>query len=344
MVCVAMRRDPVTPLAPVVSRSVYRSLLRLTANGAHPEVVPWSTLPDVQGALHASREKQAFVRQALVAAASDPFAVLRHSAVLKQALRPTSLPEELPVLAEHACILPGEACRFVLHSANDLLLVQHATAAEGRFVHVAKSQGRASQSVNPEAATAAGDAVGADTVGSVISIQTAKMLPFGRIVLDGIAGPRCRFDMRRAADRSLEPTPRREDRLLRVAPRLYIDVPLCAQHAAATEALRLELAARLLQPACTEVLRIVGMVPPVQCAERLSLFLCALLLHSDDIDRRVAVMSMRSTQRRLEFCKAAMDAAEWGPLCEAKAAVAATDEKRATHGGGSRAHRRWLHA
>ena len=77
---------------------------------------------------------------------------------------------------------------------------------------------------------------------------------------------------------------------------------------------------------------------------RSAVFLCALLLHSDDIDRRVAVMSMRSTQRRLEFCKAAMDAAEWGPLCEAKAAVAATDEKRATHGGGSRAHRRWLHA
>ena len=328
VIILAMQRRHPRGLAPIVARSVYRSLMRLTAKGAHPEVVPFRVLPDVPAALHASSDSaREFVRQAFVATASlspspssardedwsDPFVLLRHASVLKQALRPTSLPDALPVLAEYGrCLLPGEACRFVLHDADDLLLVQRAAAGDGRFVHLAKDQGRAARSLDGEDSVGFAAAAGRKeaAIGSVISIQSAKELPYGRLVLDCVAGPRCRIPNGR-----VHPS-------FDVTPQLYLDEsPACNQDAGATESLRRELAARLLQPTCAEVLRIVGMVPPVHCAERLSLFLCALLLHGDDVDRRLAVMATQSTRRRLEFCRVAMDAAEWGLLKEETAAA-----------------------
>lgn len=305
-------------LAPVVARSVYRSLMRLSDKGAHPEVIPWRALPDAREALLAGYHSPSnFLRHSFLAASkwqrrqanadedwSDPFVVLRHAAALKQALRPADVPELLPALTEHGrCILPGEKCRFVMWSAKDVLLAQVAAESGGRFVHVADSPG--------------------STVGSVLSIQSAKLLPFGRIVLDCIAGPRRRIEARRLTAVDVETrgeeiqdyvggrSTRRDaqEEVLHVVTSTCVDDPVvCTHDASATEALRRELSARLLQPSCSRALQIVGIVPPLHCAERLSFFLCGLVLRGDDVRRRLAVMATRSTQRRLEFCSVGLDA------------------------------------
>ena len=255
---------------------------------------------------------------------SDPFVVLRHTALLKHALRPSSLPSSLPALIEKRSILPGERCRFVFYAPSELLLVERAMQdGDNRFVHLTARPGRSSSPEDVEAASTASDAVG-----SVVTILSASALPFGRMVLECVAGPRCRISANRvellgAMDEVERASSRPAERLLHVSPVLCSDeLSVGAPPDERTDTLRRELAARLLQPSCAEVLSYVGMVPPLRCAERLSFFLCSLLLHADDVDHRLSALLSRSTRERLEFCKRAMDDASWGILSEASQSCA----------------------
>ena len=56
-----------------------------------------------------------------------------------------------------------------------------------------------------------------------------------------------------------------------------------------------------------DVLARLAVVPPLFDAERLSFFLCQLLLPNDDVDRRVHLLFSRSTSERLAFCHSAIE-------------------------------------
>ena len=68
------------------------------------------------------------------------------------------------------------------------------------------------------------------------------------------------------------------------------------------------------------------MMPPLGCPERLSLFASALLLHPEDMPRRLAAMYTCNTHQRLTFCKGAMDMASWAQLDEVVADGAGAED------------------
>lgn len=346
-----------TRLPAIVNRAVYRSLARLSNNGSQVEVFPWKTLQATQSdfflpllvakeraaanAMLVLRRPFAFGVDSLSGEDTDasendvdwtdPFVVMRHASMLADALRPRSLPPEMPALVENSPCLPGERRRFVLESPAEQLLYER-SEHEGtrRFVHLSERPGRSPDAEHIEGASAALEAVG-----SVLTVLDARAMPFGGIVIDCVAGPRCRIISRRvervddgtanrydylpvqSAIAHIVPDQKRAKRLLHVETRMIADTPTCSRRAhAAVDELRSELAARLLHCKGPALLAETKLVPPLLCPERLSLFLCALLVHPDDKQRRLATLYTRHTLQRLEFCESAMDRAGWPRLRE----------------------------
>ena len=342
-------------LPSAVHRALYRSLARCSRNGAALDVIPWDAvcafaartrgLTPIKLLSSHCREKAesmamlrdafANTEQAKAGSTNDPFDVLRRSSLLSHALRPDSLPSSMPALIENRSLLPGERCRFMFFEPATHALVEHAMKdGDRRFVHLTERPGRSPRVEDVEATSAAPDAVG-----SVITILSARDLPFGRLVLECVAGPRVRIASHscevieslddlsppdhhpRNRQLSARTTTTRSRRLLHVKPALLSDDGVSTPYAelldddcdvaTAVEALRRELSARLLHQDNAALLGFNAMTPPLFCAERLSLFLCTMLLHADDTAHRLAALHTTSTHERLLFCKNAMDQAEY---------------------------------
>lgn len=204
-----------------------------------------------------------------------------------------------------------------------------------RFVHLTRRPGLLSDRAHDEAASTASDAVGC-----VVTIFGARDLSFGRLAVGGLVGPRCRVsDPRHEQLTRQAPAPVLPMRgtappatLLHVRPTLLEDGD-DDEARDATRELHRECVDQLLHPACAPLIDAVGLVPPLLCAERLSLFLCGLLLHPEDVDNRLASVHSTSTRDRLSFCRDAMSGASWWePLLPGSETA---DGEAATAGQGS---------
>ena len=329
-----------------VRRTLFRSFARLS-NGTRMEVFPWPALRSVAAACSTTplnmlskscseRSSISLLRHAFDAPTElDSLEVMRDTASLAHALRPATIPTVLPAIIEKRCLLPGERCRFVFFDAARHEIARRAVSADGdrRFVHLRERDARSSSDEDVRAASA-----GHDAVGTIVTITSASTLPYGRLVVECVVGPRCRIASYAGLDvtegsRTASTQADGTARLLQVNPVLCADdtpdVPVCAANAEGAEEdarrrawvveeLRSELAARLLHPANAGALAFCAMVPPLLCAERLSFFLCAMLLYGDDCERRLAALHSTSTLARLEFCQAAMDSADWAKKAAAE--------------------------
>eukprot|EP00966_Prymnesium_polylepis_P248112 5737296-Prymnesium_polylepis.2 len=71
-----------------------------------------------------------------------------------------------------------------------------------------------------------------------------------------------------------------------------------------------------------DVLARLAVAPPLFDAERLSFFLCQLLLPNDDVERRMHWLVSRSTSERLAFCHSAIE--RWAARKKGEAASRGT--------------------
>ena len=242
------------------------------------------------------------VIQAMRSSAAEAFGALRHSSESARALHPSpdSLPPTLPafVLPSHT-LLPGERADFVFFEPRYVALARQVLGLDSgasvsppdrRFAHL------------PDA----------DGVGVIASILHHSELPDGRYAVHVLAGPRCRVTRAARLER-IDPPPfaadstaerRKPPPLLHVEYELQRDDPPPADDAAADAALARDLLERLaaLVPAGRGGLAALQPnAPPLLCAERLSFYLCAVLLLAADARMRGTWLRERSTRARLAF-------------------------------------------
>ena len=219
--------------------------------------------------------------------------------MLNHALHAPASNEWMAGIVERRTILPGERCRFVFFEEGQLQLVQHALQTDRRFVHLTERPGRSSSPEDVNEASAASDAVG-----TVVTILSSSEMPFGRVILDCIAGPRCRVVDRRRG--------RTNGRTMHVRTTPCTDAQDVKDDR--TDTLRADLAARITRPFYEPMLHANGLIPPLLCAERLSFFVAALILQEDERERRQSCLYSTDTRQRLAFCEGTLMEweADWG--------------------------------
>ena len=281
------------------ARVLFRSLLRACDNGRRPEVLPMigpsSEADSCRSEAAALPRTPSEVIQAMRSSSAEAFSALRHSSESARALHPSpdSLPPTLPafVLPSHT-LLPGERADFVFFEPRYVALARQVLGLDGgasmlppdrRFAHL------------PDA----------DGVGVIASILHHSELPDGRHAVHVLAGPRCRvtrsarLERIDSTDESPGPPP-----LLHVEYELQRDDPPPADDAAADAALARDLLERIaaLVPAGRGGLAALQPnAPPLLCAERLSFYLCSVLLLASDAKMRSTWLRECSTRARLAF-------------------------------------------
>ena len=235
-----------------------------------------------------AREVVAEIRRSSV----ESFAALRHTSECARALHPPpgSLPASLPAFILPTCtLLPGERADFTLFEPRYLALARHALGLDGgaappdgRYAHL------------PDSASGA--------VGTVASILSHQSLSDGQVVVRVLAGPRARLvrtsrleEVHRPGGEGGPPLPP----LQHVALETLADEP--GEDAAADAALARECLERLAKLVPLDQLPQSVNVPPLLSPERLSLWLCGVILRANDTTARVQWLCERSTRKRLEF-------------------------------------------
>ena len=223
----------------------------------------------------------------------EPFTALRHASESARALHPTSdsLPPTLPafVLPSHT-LMPGERADFIFFEPRYRALASKVLGLGS----TPSSSSSSSSSSLPDRRYAHLPA--ADGVGTVASILDHRVLPDGRIAAHVMAGPRCRV-IRGAEAEVIEEG---KAPLLHVAYDVAIDEP--PVDAAADERLARDCLEKLatlipIQKLCA----VSSNAPPLFCPERLSFWLCQLMIRQDDARLRVAWLQERTTATRLTF-------------------------------------------
>ena len=167
-------------------------------------------------------------------------------------------------------------------SAND---------GDGRYAHVDASNGH----------------------GTITTIQMHRWLPDGRVAIQCLGGPRIRSTKAR-----LEPLPPSRPDAAAPSPLLHVEYAIeedeATEDATADAVLARDCLERLcaLAPLDREPSARANL-PPLLCAERLSFWLCQLLLRNDDTDRRRDMLKKRSTYERLCFVSDLIDRASKRP-------------------------------
>ena len=288
-------------LSSAALRVLYRSLLRACDNGSRPEVFSWRNAALAADALPESPGEVVSLIHGRIADASaeaqaDIFAALREASTMARALHPPceGLPSTLPAfIFPSRTLMPGEVSEFVLF--------------EPRYLKMARRILTSAGGLQPDVRFAHLPVADRGGIGVVASVLQHKELPDGRMAVQCLAGPRCRvttaeLEPIEAADGAASP------------PLLHVGFELAHDADIQDEAADLELArdclrrlgalAPLDQPALASNL------PPVLSAERLSLWLCHVLLPANDATSRMAWLRSDSTRERLRFCAECLSRAE----------------------------------
>lgn len=234
---------------------------------------------------------------------AESFAALRHAAEAARALHPPpgSLPPSLPafVLPSHT-LVPGERAGFILFEPRYVALARQVLGLSGggssappdcRFAHL------------PDA-TVGG-------MGVIASIVSHQALPDGRVAVNVLAGPRCVVTQHARHEAVSQP----KEADAPPPPLLHVEYSLTSDDPppdTATGAADLATGRQCLDELTKLVpgsLSSLRSVPPLLCAERLSFWLCAVILRQDDSRQRRAWLHERSTTARLAFVRNALERA-----------------------------------
>ncbi len=136
--------------------------------------------------------------------------------------------------------------------------------------------------------------------GTLVTILAHEMLDDGRIVIECVAGPRCAL------------TQWHVEEVEGGLPLSHVEISLAIHDEPSSSRKEDEALARrcltLLQvPDGPSVLEQAAVMPPLFDVERLSFFLCNLLLPSDDTSRRLQFLYGTSTNERLVYCVDALE-------------------------------------
>ena len=264
---------------------LYRSMLRACGSGRRPEVLPLTSDATLPRTPHE-------VMHAIRASNLEPFQALRHASTSARALHPpaSSLPATLPafVLPSHT-LLPGEAAEFVFFEpryrsmANTVLGLSggsSSTPPDGRYAHLATPDG----------------------VGVVASIIAHQVLPDERVAVRVLAGPRCRVTATARTEAMKEEG---------AAPLLHVAYELPTDALPEDAEADLELASACLEQlsSLVAISKASANVPPLFSAERLSFWLCQMIIRKDQAQLRVSWLEESTTRARLEFVRRALERA-----------------------------------
>ena len=234
------------------------------------------------------------VLHAIRSSTEEPFTALRHASESARALHPpdNALPTTLPAFVlPSSTLMPGERGEFIFFEpryralAKQVLGLSGAPSREppdGRYAHLAESDG----------------------IGTLASILDHTQLPDGRVAARMLAGPRCRVT--KAA--RIEVVEEGAAPLLHVTYGLVNDDP--SEHPAADAELARECIEELsaLVP-ISKLSAINTNAPPLFSPERLSFWLCGVMIRPDDASSRMAWLKEQNTLKRLAFVRRALQKA-----------------------------------
>jgi Lon protease-like protein len=265
-----------------MQRQIFRHVMKNTSLGRNPECLPfdWKI-----SNMFPRSEKE--VRQHIkdrfknvVESSVTPFEALETSTSRSTALYPRNVPLELPafVLPSHT-LLTGESASFLLFEKRYLKMIED---SPNLFIHLPSRREMIQTSVDP--------------VGTLVSVMKSDRDADGRVHIETLAGPRVRVLEQRdevVDTSSSEP-------LLHVTFELYSDEDYeNKEHIFELHEQCLEI---LLK---TEGLwsrkSFMNGMPPLLNPERLSLWMCQLGLHHQDLQQRLTWLYSQDTAERLRF-------------------------------------------